>query len=117
MCSSLASSGSRVCVFFCTCLALWASNMPQTKGILTLVRPAGILFTKINLDTFGAVYDDAIADLTAALANATTMQALIAPGRHGTESAMLQLTVVFIFIMHEAENGPNAVQSRCAGSV
>ena len=81
-----------------------------------MVYPAGILITKINLDTFGAVYDVATVDLAAALADAATLHALIAPGRHGTESVLLQLTVVFIFILHEAENGPKVVQSRCASS-
>lgn len=106
--SSLASSGSKVCLVFAHMMGA------PSEAVLILVRAAGILFTKINLDTYGAVYDDAFADLAAALENASMLHALVAPGRHDSESALLKLTVMIVFSLREANNDPTVVHARYA---
>jgi hypothetical protein len=65
------------------------------------------------MDTFGAVYDDVFADLEAALRLPLTLHALTLPGGHDTQSALLQLTVMAIFSVHEAGSNPSMAQSRC----
>ena len=75
-------------------------------------RSAGILFTKINLDTFGAVYDEVVSDLAAALDDAHSRLALLTPGRHGAESAILQIAVMVVFSLHEANHELDGAQLR-----
>jgi len=77
-------------------------------------QSAGILFTKINLDTFGAVYDEVVSDLAVALDDARTRFALLTPGRHGAESAILQLAVMVVFRLHEADHELDGSQPRYA---
>ena len=75
-------------------------------------RPAGILFTRINLDTFGSVHDNVVSELAAALGNVQTRLALLTPGRNGTESAILQIAVMIVFSLHEASREVDESQPR-----
>ena len=65
------------------------------------------------MDTFGAIYDELFADLEAALGQPLTLHALTLPGSHGTQSALLQMTVMAIFSVHEAGSNANVAHSRC----
>ncbi len=77
-------------------------------------RSTGILFTKINLDTFGAVYDEVVSELAAALDDAHSRLALLTPGRHGAESAILQIAIMVVFSLHEADHELDGSQDRYA---
>lgn len=77
------------------------------------VTGAGILFTKINLDTFGGVYDDAMADLRDALARGPALKQLTRGGPAGAESPLLQLGAMAVFSAHVAGVGVPEPTVRC----
>ena len=66
------------------------------------------------MDLFGAIYDDVFADLEAALGPPQTLHALTLVGSHGTPSALLQMTVMAIFSVHDAGRLTSVAQPRRA---
>lgn len=75
---------------------------------------AGILFTKISLDTFGGVYDDAMANLREVLARPPALKQLTRWGPAGAECPLLQLAAMAVFSAHVASAGVPGTTLRCA---
>ena len=91
-----------------------ASSHRRRVAPTVLLSCAGILFTKISLDTFGGVYDDAMADLGAVLARPPCLKQLTRGGLAGAESPLLQLGAITVFSAHVAGAGVPESSLRCA---
>lgn len=73
-----------------------------------VLTPAGILFTRINVDAFPAVAAGAAAELQAALRTPNTLRALTsAPAGSGHESPLLQLAVMAAAALANVDYSPD----------